>query len=78
MVLPFSIYLESQGSDETLYPRSSETLLGLAFLQGQRALDDILPHIILFGKVEQLADLRRSLRSQSTRYGVVGQSGDLL
>lgn len=54
------------------------TLLGLAFLQGQRALDDKLPHVILFGKVEQLADPRRSLRSQSTRYGVVGQSGDLL
>merc|ERR1740129_1383025 len=41
-------------------------------------LDDVLPHVVLLGEVEQFPDLGGSLGPEAARDGVVGESGDLL
>lgn len=38
----------------------------------------ILPHIVLLGQVEQLADPAGSLGAQAARHGAVSQAGDVL
>ena len=45
------------------------TLFGL-----KRPLDDILGDIVLLGEIEELANLGRTLGSQATRDGLVGQA----
>lgn len=50
----------------------------LAFLQGQRALDDVLADIVFLGEVEELADVAGALGSETTGNVDVGQSSDFL
>ena len=40
--------------------------------------DDILPHVILFRQVEELADLACPLGTQASWYGLVSQSWNIL
>jgi hypothetical protein len=73
----FGTYLKHARSDETLDLGGLEPRL-LAFLDGERTLDDVLPHVVLLAQVEQLPNLAGPLRSQTPRDVHVGQSGDRL
>lgn len=50
----------------------------LAFLQGQRALDDVLADIVFLGEIKELADVAGALGSKTTGNVDVGQSSDFL
>jgi hypothetical protein len=58
-------YLDGNRCDEALDLGSLETLLSLSLLERQSPLDDVLPDIIVLGKVEEFADLGGTLGSQS-------------
>jgi len=71
------IYLENDWSNKTLNLRRHEFRL-LSLLNGERSLNNVLPHVVFLGKVEQLADLGGPLRSQTLRHGDISQAGDFL
>ena len=69
--------LENNRSNQALNPGGAIFLL-LSFLQWKWSLDDILPHIILLRKIEQLPDLGSSLGSQAFWNCHISQSRDFL
>ena len=70
-------HLKNNWGNQTLDLGRTETLF-LSFLLGQWPLDDVLPNVILLGKVEEFADLRSTLGTQSLRHSNIGQAGDFL
>merc|ERR1712144_196597 len=72
MTLP----LELVGGDEALDLRGLAVLL--AILCGHCPANDELAHIVLFVEVEELADLRGTLRSEADWFLGVGQARNLL
>merc|ERR1712007_240988 len=64
--------LENNWSDQSL-----DALGLLALLDGEWALDDVLPDIILLGQIEQFADLGGTLGSQALGDGDISKAGDL-
>jgi len=47
-------------------------------LFGDGPADHVLPHVVLLGQVEQLADLAGSLGAQAAGDGAVGEARDVL
>lgn len=68
--------LENNWSDQSL-DLGWDALGLLALLDGEWALDDVLPDIILLGQIEQFADLGGTLGSQALGDGDISKAGDL-
>jgi len=71
-----SLTLEAYGRDEAL-DLGRLVLLLLAFFEGERSSHDILPHVVVLGEVEELADLGGSLGAARARHEAVGEAVDL-
>jgi len=69
--------LKDDWSDEALDLGRLRLGLLLTFLQLQRPSNDVLSDVVVLVEVEQLADLARSLGSEATRDGGVGQAWNL-
>lgn len=72
-----ALSLNKSGRDQTLNSRSLSLRL-LSFLGGQWSTNNILADVIFLRKVEELSDLIRSLRSETSGNGDVSQAFDFL
>ena len=71
-----SLALQHQGSYETLNLGSLASFSALLVGKGTR--NNVLANIVIFGQVEQLANVVGPLGTQATGDGIVGQTRDIL
>jgi len=73
-----TLTLEHNGGDQTLDLGRLVVVLGLAvLLLAVGLLDDVLPHVVLLGQVEELADLGGALGTAHAGHVAVGQPGNV-
>ena len=72
-----SLALKTNWSDQTLNLRCLGSL-GFSLFLWELPLDDVLANVVFFREIVELSDLADTLRTQSARNGVVGESGDVL
>lgn len=74
--IPLTLALDALRSDKALDLWRLRTRLGSflgALLNGNLTADNVLTHVVVLGQVEKLTNVGRTLRSQPTRDGSIGE-----